>query len=63
VRLDVLCGACQIRLVPGTVSFDPKSKTFGNCMVGALLVRALFRVFRFTLQGYKLIDYRPFTII
>jgi hypothetical protein len=37
-------------LVPRTVSFDPKPMTFGNCLVGELLVR--FRVFRFALQGY-----------
>jgi hypothetical protein len=39
-------------LVPGTVRFDPKPRIFGNCLVGELLVRSLFCVFRFTLQGY-----------
>jgi hypothetical protein len=42
----------QQHLTPRTVSFDPKLRTFGNCLVGALLVRVLFHVFRFTLQGF-----------
>jgi hypothetical protein len=50
-------------LVPRTVSFDPKSRTFGNCLVGELLVREPFRVFRFALQGYISIDCRPLTVI
>jgi hypothetical protein len=41
------------RLVPKTVRFDPELRSFGNHLVGALLVRALYRVFRSTLQGYK----------
>jgi hypothetical protein len=39
-------------LVSGTVRFDYKLRIFWNYLVGALLVRALFLVFRFTLQGY-----------
>jgi hypothetical protein len=50
-------------LVPGTVRFDPKSRIFGNCLVGEPLLRSLFRVFRFPLQGYKSIDCRPLTVI
>jgi hypothetical protein len=38
-------------LVPKTVRFDPELKSFGNHLVGVLLERALFRVFRSTLQG------------
>jgi hypothetical protein len=38
-------------LVPGTVSFDPKPRTFGNHLVGVSSVGAPLRVFRFTLQG------------
>jgi hypothetical protein len=49
-------------LVPGTVSFDPKPRIFGNRLV-VVLAGALYRVFRFTLQGYKSIDCRPFTVI
>jgi hypothetical protein len=49
-------------LVPGTVSFDPKLRIFGNRLV-VVLAGALYRVFRFTLQGYKSIDCRPFTVI
>jgi hypothetical protein len=52
VRLDVLCGACQISLVPKTVSYYPKSMIFGNRLVGASSVGVLLRVFRFTLQGF-----------
>jgi hypothetical protein len=42
-------------LVPRTVSFDPKPRTFGNCLV-VVLAGAPYCVFRFTLQGYKSID-------
>jgi hypothetical protein len=49
--------------VPGIVRFDRKPKIFGNHLVGELLVRSLFLVFRFTLQGYKSIDCRPLTVI
>jgi hypothetical protein len=49
--------------VPGIVRFDRKPKIFGNRLVGELLVRSLFLVFRFTLQGYKSIDCRPLTVI
>jgi hypothetical protein len=38
-------------LVPETVSFDPKPRTFGNRLVVVHVV-ALYHVFRFTLQGY-----------
>jgi hypothetical protein len=38
-------------LVPGTVRFDPKPRTFGNRLVGVSSVGRLLRVFRFTLQG------------
>jgi hypothetical protein len=38
-------------LVPGTVSFDPKPKIFGNCLVDVISVGAPLRVFRSTLQG------------
>jgi hypothetical protein len=37
-------------LLPKTVSFDPKSRTFRNCLV-VVLAGAPYRVFRFTLQG------------
>jgi hypothetical protein len=50
-------------LVPGTVRFDPKPRTFGNHLVGVSSVRAPLRVFRSNLQGYKSIDCRPLTII
>jgi hypothetical protein len=36
-------------LVPGTVSFDPKPRTFGNRLVGVSSVGAPLRVFRSTL--------------
>jgi hypothetical protein len=39
-------------LVPGTVRFKPKLRIYGNCLVGELLVRSIFRMFRFALQGY-----------
>jgi hypothetical protein len=38
-------------LVPGTVSFDPKPRTFGNHLVGVSFVGAPLHVFRSTLQG------------
>jgi hypothetical protein len=38
-------------LVPGTVIFDPKPRTFGNRLVGVSSVGAPLRVFRSTLQG------------
>jgi hypothetical protein len=49
-------------LVPGTVRFDPKLRTFGNRLV-VVHVRALYRVFSSTLQGYKSIDCRPLSVI
>jgi hypothetical protein len=63
VRLGVLCGGMLDSLVPRTVSFDPKPRTFGNCLVSANFVRAPLRVFRFTLQDYKSIDCQPLTAI
>jgi hypothetical protein len=50
-------------LVPGTVSFDPKPRIFGNYLVVVSSVGALLRVFRSTLQGYKPIDCRALTVI
>jgi hypothetical protein len=50
-------------LVPGTVRFAPKAMIFGNRLVGVSSVGAPLRVFRSTLQGYKLIDCRPLTVI
>jgi hypothetical protein len=50
----VKLGASQgmpANLVPKTVSFDPNSRIFGNCLVGGLLVSTPYCVFRFTLQG------------
>jgi hypothetical protein len=46
-------GAYHISLVPRTVSFDPKLRTFWNHLVGANFVRAPLLVFRFTLQGFN----------
>jgi hypothetical protein len=50
-------------LVPRTVSFDPKPRIFGNCLVGVSSVGAPLHVFRSTLQGFKPIDCRPVTVI
>jgi hypothetical protein len=50
-------------LVPETVIFDPKLRTFGNHLVGVRSVGAPLHVFRSTLQGYKPIDCRPLTVI
>jgi hypothetical protein len=50
-------------LVPGTISFDPKPRISGNRLVGVISVGAPLRVFRSTLQGYKLIDCRRLTVI
>ena len=52
VRLDVLCLAYQISLVPKTATFNPEPKNDGNRLVGAFLCGAFFSVFRSTLQGY-----------
>jgi hypothetical protein len=49
-------------LVPRTVSFDPKPRTFGNRLV-IVLAGAPYRVFRFTLQGYISIDCWSLTVI
>jgi hypothetical protein len=38
-------------LVPGTVRFAPKPRTFGNRLVGVSSVGAPLRVFRSTFQG------------
>jgi hypothetical protein len=50
-------------LVPGTVSFDPKPRTFRNRLVGVSSVGAPLHVFISTLQGYKPIDCQPLTVI
>jgi hypothetical protein len=50
-------------LVPGTVSFDPKPRIFGNHLVGVSSVGAPLHVFRSTLQGYKPTVCRPLTVI
>jgi hypothetical protein len=62
---EVGCTMCGMpdSLVPGTVCFDPKPRIFGNRLVGGSSVGAPLHVFRFTLQGYKLIDCRPLTVI
>jgi hypothetical protein len=52
VRLDVLCWAYLISLVPETVASNPNTRNDGNRLVGELSVRTPFRVFRSTLQGY-----------
>jgi hypothetical protein len=39
-------------LVPGTVSYYPNPRIFGNRLVGVGSVGVPFRVFRFTLQGF-----------
>jgi hypothetical protein len=39
-------------LVPGTVSYYPNPRIFGNCLVGVCSIGAPFHVFRFTLQGF-----------
>jgi hypothetical protein len=59
------CIGCDLldSLVPGTVRFAPKPRTFGNRLVGVSSVGAPLRVFRSTLQGYKPIDCRPLTVI
>jgi hypothetical protein len=49
-------------LVPRIVRFDLKPRTFGN-RLEVVRVGAPYRVFRFTLQGYKLINCRPLTVI
>jgi hypothetical protein len=49
-------------LVPRTVSFEPKPRSFGSRLV-VVLAGAPYRVFRFTLQGYKSINYRPLIVI
>jgi hypothetical protein len=53
-----LCEAECIRwgmtdsLVPGTVSYYPNPRIFGNHLVGVGSVGAPLRVFRYTLQGF-----------
>jgi hypothetical protein len=39
-------------LVPGTVSYHPNPRIFGNRLVGVGSVGAPLHVFRFTLQGF-----------
>jgi hypothetical protein len=62
VKLGALRGTPD-SLILGTVRFDPKPRTFGNRLVGGLLVSTPYRMFRSTLQGYKSIDCRPLTVI
>jgi hypothetical protein len=50
-------------LVPGTVSYYPNPRIFGNRLVGVGSIGAPLRVFRSTLQGYESIDCQPLTII
>jgi hypothetical protein len=40
VRLDVLGGSMPDSLLPGTVSYYPKPRIFGNCFVGVRSVGA-----------------------
>jgi hypothetical protein len=50
-------------LVPGTVSYYPNPRIFGNRLVGVGSVGAPLLMFRSTLQGFESIDYRPLTVI
>jgi hypothetical protein len=50
-------------LVPGTVSYYPNPRIFGNRLVGVRSVGTPLLVFRSTLQGFESIDYRPLTVI
>jgi hypothetical protein len=50
-------------LVPGTVSYYPNPRIFGNRLVGVGSVAAPLRVFRSTLQGFESIDCWPLTVI
>jgi hypothetical protein len=50
-------------LVPGTVSYYPKPRIFGNRLVGVGSVGAPLRVFRSTFQGFESIDCWPLTVI
>jgi hypothetical protein len=50
-------------LVPGTVSYYPNPRIFGNRLVGVGSVGAPLRVFSSTLQGFESIDCRPLTVI
>jgi hypothetical protein len=52
VRLDILCGSIPDSLVPGTVSYYPKTRIFGNSLVGVSSVGAPLLVFRSTLKGF-----------
>jgi hypothetical protein len=63
VRLDALGGSMQDSLVPGTVSYYPKSRIFGNRLIGVGSIGAPLGVFRSTLQGFESIDCRPLTVI
>jgi hypothetical protein len=63
VRLDVLGGGMPDSLVPGTVSYYPKSRIFGNHLGSVGSVGAPLRVFRSTLQGFESIDCRPLIVI
>jgi hypothetical protein len=48
VRLDVLGGSMPDSRVPGTVSYYPKQRIFGNHLVGVASVGAPLHVFRYT---------------
>jgi hypothetical protein len=50
-------------LVPGTVSYFPNPRIFGNRLVSVGSVGAPLSVFRSTLQGFESIDCRPLTVI
>jgi hypothetical protein len=50
VRLDVLSGSMLDSLVLGTVSYYPKSRIFGNRLVGVSSVGAPLCVFRSTFK-------------
>jgi hypothetical protein len=50
-------------LVPGTVSYYPNSRIFGNRFVSVGSVGAPLLVFRSTLQGFESIDCHAFTVI
>jgi hypothetical protein len=63
VRLDVLGESMLDSLVPGTVSYYPKPRIFGNHLVGVGSFGAPLRVFRSTLQGFESIDCWPLTVI
>jgi hypothetical protein len=50
-------------LVPGTVSYYPNPRIFGNRLVGVGSVGAPLHVFRSALQGFESIDCGLLTVI